>query len=133
MKILVVDDQEMLRKSVLALLQFIIKREEVRIPSDVTILESQNGHEAFMLWEEHRDSIQIIITDYHMPVLNGEGLIEKVRAACGGGGPLIILLSGGGIISNSKADVFIQKPFTAADLVRGFEKLGQLHGTGTEG
>ena len=66
-KILYVEDEEEARKNILEILNKF---------SDNVFLAS-NGEEAFEIFEQ--ESVQLIITDIEMPVLNGIKLIEKIR------------------------------------------------------
>lgn len=68
--VLVVDDSETIR-SVLerALLM-------TKIPID-TILQAANGMEALTLLEEHW--VDIVLSDIHMPIMNGLQLVDKMQ------------------------------------------------------
>ncbi len=66
-KILYVEDEEEARKNILEILNKF---------SDNVFLAS-NGEEAFEIFEQ--ESVQLIITDIEMPVLDGIKLIEKIR------------------------------------------------------
>jgi two-component system, response regulator YesN len=82
-KILVADDESVIRKGIIA----ILKR---TLDTDICYLEAGDGIEALELYKEHLP--QIIITDIRMPRLNGLELIENMSKF--GFLPTIIILSG---------------------------------------
>ncbi len=66
-KIIIVDDSESIREVV----SFTLKNE------GYDILTAKDGNEALLLLEDNNPDL--IITDLHMPNLNGIGLIKKIR------------------------------------------------------
>ena len=67
-KVLVVDDSRSARISIVDALR----------RQNFTILEAKSGGEALDLLEEHSD-IELLITDYNMPDMDGYQLVRKVR------------------------------------------------------
>lgn len=67
MKILVVDDSITIRK---------IIRSNLERFDITTILEAQNGMEAFSSLQKHRD-IDLVILDHKMPIMTGLELVKK--------------------------------------------------------
>lgn len=65
--ILIVDDSESIRK----LVQFNLSK------ADYNVLVANNGQEALSYF--NGDRIDLLITDLHMPVMNGLELIKEVR------------------------------------------------------
>jgi len=106
MKILVVDDSSTMRR--------IIKNTLHRLGfSD--ILEAADGLEACEQYAENED-IDLIITDWNMPNMNGLEFVKKVRAE-DQDTPIIMVTTEGGkkeVITALKAGVnnYIVKPFT---------------------
>ncbi|MGM0623048.1 MAG: response regulator transcription factor [Campylobacterota bacterium] len=43
------------------------------------VFVAYNGLEGFELFEQHKDKIDIIVTDIKMPILDGIGMIKKIR------------------------------------------------------
>jgi CheY-like chemotaxis protein len=84
------------------------------------ILESASGAEALQLVREHKEPIDLLLTDVVMPQMSGVELARAVQAAR----PGIKVLYMSGHTDNSVVDqgfltngvAFIQKPFTAAAL-----------------
>jgi two-component system chemotaxis response regulator CheY len=81
------------------------------------ILEAEHGVEAWQLLSQHAD-INVLITDWNMPEMNGLELVQKVRAeAKYADMPIIMVTTEGGkaeVITALKAGVnnYIVKPFT---------------------
>lgn len=66
-KVLVADDNSLSRQMLRAQLEFL----------GCTATEADNGHQALDLWRQ--GSFDLLITDYHMPVLDGVALAMAVR------------------------------------------------------
>jgi two-component system chemotaxis response regulator CheY len=108
MKILVVDDSSTMRR--------IIKNTLGRI-GHKDILEAEDGVVAWKVMSEN-SNIDILITDWNMPEMNGLQLVQKVRAEEKYTDlPIIMVTTEGGkteVITALKAGVdnYIVKPFT---------------------
>lgn len=68
MQVMIVDDSTTFRQHVAGLLA------QYRFP----ILSARNGREALELLEQHPE-VSLILTDYHMPEMNGLDLIRRIR------------------------------------------------------
>ncbi len=121
MKLLVVDDSSTMRR--------IIKNTLARLGYK-DVLEGADGVEG---WEQldNNPDIEMLITDWNMPEMNGLELVKKVRAdARFKDLPIIMVTTEGGkaeVITALKAGVnnYIVKPFTPQVLK---EKLGAVMG-----
>ena len=108
MRLLVVDDSSTMRR--------IIKNTLQRLGYD-DVLEAENGVEAWEILSTKRD-IDILITDWNMPEMNGLELVKKTRAdAHYEDIPIIMVTTERGkaeVITALKAGVnnYIVKPFT---------------------
>lgn len=108
LKLLVVDDSSTMRR--------IIKNTLQRLGFD-DVLEAEHGVEAWQIMERTPD-INVLITDWNMPEMNGLDLVRKVRAEKKYEGmPIIMVTTEGGkaeVITALKAGVnnYIVKPFT---------------------
>jgi len=108
MKILVVDDSSTMRR--------IIKNTLGRL-GHKDLLEAEDGQVAWDVMGEN-EGIDILITDWNMPVMNGLELVKKVRAEEKYADlPIIMITTEGGkteVITALKAGVnnYIVKPFT---------------------
>lgn len=67
-KILIVDDNELVRKSLGAMLTTV----------EVAVLAATNGKEGLEL--ALKEQPNLVITDVHMPEMDGHQMIEKIRA-----------------------------------------------------
>ena len=122
MKLLVVDDSSTMRR--------IIKNTLARL-NHKDILEGEDGVQGWAVLDENPD-VEMLITDWNMPEMNGLELVKKVR----GSGmfndlPIIMVTTEGGkteVITALKAGVnnYIVKPFTPQVLK---EKLSAVMGT----
>lgn len=108
LKLLVVDDSSTMRR--------IIKNTLQRLGYD-DILEAEHGLQAWELLDTI-EGINILITDWNMPEMNGLDLVKKVRADSRFVDiPIIMVTTEGGkaeVITALKAGVnnYIVKPFT---------------------
>ena len=121
MKLLVVDDSSTMRR--------IIKNTLARLGYK-DILEGADGVEGWNAMDANPD-IEMLITDWNMPEMNGLELVKKVRADERFTDlPIIMVTTEGGkaeVITALKAGVnnYIVKPFTPQVLK---EKLGAVMG-----
>ena len=121
MKLLVVDDSSTMRR--------IIKNTLARLGYK-DVLEGANGVEGWNQMNNNPD-IDMLITDWNMPEMNGLELVKKVRADERFKDlPIIMVTTEGGkaeVITALKAGVnnYIVKPFTPQVLK---EKLGAVMG-----
>ena len=121
MKLLVVDDSSTMRR--------IIKNTLARLGYK-DILEGEDGVQGWAQMDSNPD-IEMLITDWNMPEMNGLELVKKVRAdERFKDTPIIMVTTEGGkaeVITALKAGVnnYIVKPFTPQVLK---EKLGAVMG-----
>ena len=121
MKLLVVDDSSTMRR--------IIKNTLARLGYK-DVLEAEDGLKGWEQMDSNPD-IEMLITDWNMPEMNGLELVKKVRAdERFKDTPIIMVTTEGGkaeVITALKAGVnnYIVKPFTPQVLK---EKLGAVMG-----
>ncbi len=121
MKLLVVDDSSTMRRIIKNTLQRLGHKD---------ILEGGDGVEGWNVLNSNSD-IDMLITDWNMPEMNGLELVKKVRADSRFTDlPIIMVTTEGGkaeVITALKAGVnnYIVKPFTPQVLK---EKLGAVMG-----
>lgn len=121
MKLLVVDDSSTMRRIIKNTLQRLGHKD---------ILEGGDGVEGWRVLDSNPD-VDMLITDWNMPEMNGLELVKKVRAdARFKDLPIIMVTTEGGkaeVITALKAGVnnYIVKPFTPQVLK---EKLGAVMG-----
>ena len=119
MHILIVDDDVLWRQVLVRLLRSVGIR---------TVSQAEDGQAALALLEGVHPNL--IITDFHMPRLDGIGLVRSLRAR--GDGVPVIMLSGQGdqqvIVAATKAGVnnYLRKPIHV-DLL--LEKIWQTLGS----
>ncbi|MFN3800844.1 response regulator transcription factor [Belliella pelovolcani] len=117
-KILLVEDDEMLLKSLSYYLQM----------NQFEVLPYDNGADALALLHQEIDVIDLIITDLNLPFAGGQQIIESVRKEKKSKLPVIVLTASG--IESTElemlelgADEFISKPFSPAILLKRIQKL----------
>jgi two-component system cell cycle sensor histidine kinase/response regulator CckA len=118
--ILLVEDNDQVRQLIRRILE----------SNGYQVLDAASPQEALALFEKHRSSIQLLLTDVVMPQMSGRQLAEKLLASYG---ELKVLYMSGytedvalrhGIVEASVA--FLQKPVTPDALLR---KLREVLGT----
>ena len=108
--ILVVEDEAQVRELVVEMLN----------AKGYKVIDADNGKDAIQLYNNHRDEIQLILTDVVMPEMNGKKLIESLAGI--NENKKVLYMSGytdnaietQGILDEETH--FIQKPFTPIDL-----------------
>ena len=84
------------------------------------VLKAYSGPEAIEIFEANRDQIDLIISDFNMPGMNGQEVVDKVRTI---DQRAKVLLSSGGVSVPHEEDAlargfngFLQKPYSLATL-----------------
>ena len=120
-KILVADDFSMMRKIVINILAEL---------GYTNVTEAANGEDAFEILVSHGD-VGFLITDWHMPKMNGLELLHKIRANPSLSKLPVLMITAEAlqenIIAAIKAGVnnFIVKPFDAQIME---EKINKIFG-----
>ena len=110
-RILVVDDVELLRDFARNFLQM----------AGFTVLTAKNGEEAIRILQESATPVDIILTDYNKPSMNGMELVKRVSANWP---KTRFILASGYLDEKTQADVrgrnatLILKPYTVDDLIK---------------
>ena len=112
-KLLVVDDDEMVRVFVTAILATL----------GYDIVEAKDGLEALLVYQAMRSEISLIIMDIMMPRMDGIAATKVIKAT--DPSTKVILMSGHSEHdpAEAKADGFIQKPFSGKDLLEVVQKV----------
>jgi two-component system chemotaxis response regulator CheY len=138
-KILVVDDAKTMRR--------IIKNSLMKLGfNEADILEAEDGVQAWEVFQQHKDEIDAVLTDWNMPNMNGLELVKKIRQfeqeqgilskgpqfikdiKAGKGVKIIMITTEGGkesVIEAVKAGVnnYIVKPFNIQKLKEKLEMI----------
>jgi PAS domain S-box-containing protein len=109
--VLVVDDEENIRK----LLRMVLQQSNFRL------IEAVNGADALVKVKEAKEKLDFIITDMHMPQMDGLGLVRKVKQLWPGI-PIVVMtgrLEGGEHekIQAQSVSAIVEKPFTAQTIL----------------
>jgi CheY-like chemotaxis protein len=91
------------------------------------VLSAADGHEALLLFEQHQASVDLVLTDVVMPIMDGVALMTALRAE---NPQLKIIMMTGNIdlIEDDnhplhKADLVLAKPFRLPRLLEAIVKL----------
>lgn len=122
MKLLLIEDNDMLRKS----LAFFLKSK------GYDVIEFDNGLDAIDFIRNHYKAIHLIVTDLNLPFAGGQQIIHATRQIKDVDIQIIVLTSSG--VENAELEVFemgandfISKPFSPAVLLKRIEKLLPVH------
>lgn len=84
-KVLLVDDEEEIRKILAAMLE----------DFGLQVTEASQGEEALQIFMESNEDFSLIISDMKMPVLDGPGLLQKIRQQQQKTQPIFLFATGG--------------------------------------
>ena len=123
-KIIVADDEQKIRKLVGGFLE----------KSGYTVIEAEDGDEAYNLFCENKSDISLLILDIMMPGLNGWEVCRKIREVSDV--PVIMLTARSeefDILTGYEngADDYVTKPFSPGVLVKRVEALLRRAGNNT--
>lgn len=103
--ILVVDDEEMIRRFVQAMLEH----------AGYEVLAADGAAGGMSLYERHRAAVALLLTDVRMPGMSGLDLATHIRSL---EPRLPILLMSATAVKANAGFGFVQKPFTHYELIR---------------
>ena len=121
MTCLVVDDSKVVRKL------------EQRIMEDLgfTVIEAEDGQQALDICSKKLPNL--ILLDWHMPVMNGIDFLKALRALPDGGSPQVIFCTTESEMNNimialeAGANEYVMKPFDADIIKLKLEQLGIMY------
>ena len=98
---------------------------------EYTVLEADTGEQAWTIFNEHKDEIQLLITDMIMPGIRGDELVRRIREER----PYMPAIYISGYVDTFELDPetsFLEKPFSFPELGRRVEaSLAGAKQTGT--
>ena len=98
---------------------------------EYTVLEADAGEQAWTIFNEHKDAIQLLITDMIMPGMRGDELVRRIREER----PYLPVIYISGYVDTFELDpgtFFLEKPFSFPELGRRVEaSLAGARHTGT--
>jgi CheY-like chemotaxis protein len=121
MKILFVEDSAIMRKSMI----------KMAVKNGYETVEAENGAVALDQIRKHGISIDLIIMDWNMPVMDGYETLVKIKASEEFSSIPVLMASADGIEEDMKKAVdagaagYLIKPFSAEDLVDKIRSLTQ--------
>jgi two-component system, chemotaxis family, chemotaxis protein CheY len=80
---LVVDDSETLRIALTGLLE----------EGGLKVLQAENGAQGVEVWQAENANINLVITDYNMPEMDGITMVRKIRSLPNGADVLVFMLT----------------------------------------
>lgn len=114
-KLLVVDDDEMVRACVTACLKAV----------GFEVIEAENGLEALEKYSSLGGEISLVIMDVTMPKLDGIDAAKRIREINPSSKVILMSGSSGRSPQEAKPDVFLPKPFRGKEL---YEAIRQVLG-----
>ncbi len=115
--ILLVDDERAIREMSKLILE----------SCDYRVLTAENGAQALALFERNRDQVQLVVTDFLMPVMDGPTAVRAMRWS----EPGLKVIATSGLSEKEQAqnqpdvkmDKFLQKPYTPEQLLHAVADL----------
>jgi CheY-like chemotaxis protein len=112
LKVLIADDSQLTRGIINNILN----------DAGVTTVLAQDGKEAFEIMKSEAQNIDLVLTDYMMPEMNGDELCRKIRTELGNKLPVVIISAmseSSSMLELFKAGAsdYIVKPFTKEELL----------------
>ncbi len=115
--ILVVDDEAPIREAIVATLE----------ANNYHCYTAEDGTDALALYFERRDAISLVITDLHMGMMDGIGLVRSLRKLT----PDVKVIVSSGYIQKENMTIlnslgvktFLDKPYTAEKLLRSVKAM----------
>jgi CheY-like chemotaxis protein len=88
------------------------------------VVEARHGADALLVWAEHRDAVDAVVTDLRMPELGGRELVARLRAER----PSlpVVYMSGyaePGPTAGGAHEAFVEKPFTGDTLLAAVDEV----------
>lgn len=90
------------------------------------VYEARNGQEALKVYEQHGETIDLLLTDMRMPFMGGAELAEQLRARHG----TLKMICVSGYPSGTDNDMtsdFLAKPFSRDDLLAKVREVLDRH------
>ena len=114
--ILVIDDEKEILK--------IIQKALLKFGHSVEI--ASHGKEGIQKF--YHGSFDVVITDIHMPDIDGNEVIEHIRNSEKSSTPVIAISGTPVMLKSASFDILLSKPFSIPELVRSVQSLvGPLH------
>ncbi len=108
MKILIVDDSALIRRSITGVVK----------DAGYTPIEAENGAKAMTMLRKHGPMVSLIILDWNMPVMNGYEVLVKIKSTSEYKHIPVLMATSDGIQDNvvkaikAGASAYLIKPFT---------------------
>ncbi len=129
-KILIVDDMMTMRSAI---------KGQLRQMGFTTFYDAENGDKAFtVLNDQHgkNEPIELVLSDWNMPVLTGLELLKKVRASSNYTNVPFLMITAEGEVQQVKEAIeagvsnYIKKPFTPSTLQEKILAVWKKHNPG---
>jgi len=105
-KLLVVDDEELVRESVTAILSAM----------GYSVVQARDGLEALILYQALRGEIMLVLMDVQMPRMDGLSAAQLIKNVDPNARIIILSGSGGHYSKSAEVDAYLPKPFRVKEL-----------------
>lgn len=105
--ILVVEDIDLIRELIVTILQ----------SPDFTVLQSANGYDALRIAADDTQKIDLLLTDISLPGMSGVQLAQAIKELRPRTQVMLMSAFTAGTLGDDSKWLFIQKPFTARQLL----------------
>jgi len=118
MRALVVDDSTALR----------LYLRKILVPLGFDVIEARNGSDGLQRVREQ--SVDLVLLDWNMPVMNGLELLQHIRSEPGVGSPCVMMVTSENDLHevaqalDTGANEYVMKPFTPEIIVDKLALLG---------
>lgn len=119
MKILVVDDSSLIRRTII----------KIVVELGHKAVEAENGAEALTVLRKQGADIELIVLDWNMPVMDGFQVLTKIRSDRQFDHILVLMATADGVDEDVRkaitagANDYLIKPFTKEDISARIAKL----------
>ena len=115
-KVLVADDDSMLRECISALLT----------AAGFEVIQAEDGLDALEKYRAHQCNISLVITDIEMPRLNGIETTKRLREIDPSVKVIVSSGSGKDVPKDVRPDAFLPKPYTGTSLNETVQRVLQI-------
>lgn len=113
--VLVVEDEQQIRDLMKAVLEV----------AGYSVITATNGAEGLEVYKEKKDQVEVVVTDWAMPEMNGPDMVRHIQAISPAAK---VIIASGSIVHDQQANgpsgaSWLQKPYSARELKEAVARL----------